>query len=168
MFIAPSIISGIMHNCRVIFSDTTHNSWPKVLLNIYQCLIFGAKKFHAYCIELHWDLAATHNITPERLFNIVLEILQGCHAQLKSGPRSAGGYTAKAEFTVYQRHVLWLGANAFCQTLPNIKLYAPLKRTLKLKILDQKFTKESPSNIRLLYSVIRDARNKELDNILSK
>ncbi|KAG0217535.1 hypothetical protein BGX33_010303 [Mortierella sp. NVP41] len=124
---------AMQHMCQMAFSDTTYNSHPKVLLNIYQNFIFCAMKFHAYVQELFLDSLSTtttttsssssstpnnHIIDPKALPAIVSGIFRAGYGLLHNGRRSTVGITAGVQFQVNERHVHWLGASAFLKTLP--------------------------------------------------
>lgn len=155
----------MQHTCRVMFADTTHNTLPKVMLNIYQNLAFSAMKFHAYCKELHLDPITSQHVQPSNLPFIVRDIFESCYAKLKNNHRRASPVLAGVRFEVPERHVHWLGASAFCSVLPRLPMYEPLKVHLKCTILDPIIRKEPTHFKRMLHSTINDKRNEILDEI---
>ncbi|KAF9361229.1 hypothetical protein BGX34_007274 [Mortierella sp. NVP85] len=155
--------SGMQFPCKMMFSDTSFNSWSRVMLNIYQNLYFCAMKLHAYCQELHLDPTTRHLLHPSALPSIVDEIFDACYGLLKNGCRSAVGVKVGARFGVPRDHLVWLGANAFCLALPKTSFYRPLRTHLQKKILNNK--PKSNYFRRVMMSAVRDPRNKIMDDI---
>ncbi|KAF9922557.1 hypothetical protein FBU30_007324 [Linnemannia zychae] len=122
---------AMQHTCQMAFSDTTHNSYSKVLLNIFQNFLFCAMKFHAYLLELFLDPTLSSSsssssssqgqsyiIQPTDLIGILDSIFKAAYGLLHNGRRSVVGITAGIKFEVHERHVQWLGAQAFLRILP--------------------------------------------------
>ncbi|KAG0320324.1 hypothetical protein BGZ99_004568 [Dissophora globulifera] len=157
---------AMQHMCQMAFSDTTFNSLPQVMLNIYQNFIFCAMKFHAYCQELRLDPVSAHVIQPAALPSIVLSIFRACFGLLHNGRRSNIGVAAGAKFQVAERHVHWLGASAFCKVLPQtLQVYGPLRVMLHEQILGPMNRNEKVHFKRMLLSAVKDPRNDILDRI---
>ncbi|KAG0212584.1 hypothetical protein BGX28_006020 [Mortierella sp. GBA30] len=69
------------------------------------------------------------------------------------------------KYEISERHVYWLGATAFCRTLPAFPIYDPLKVALQETILDMAERNEKMYFKRILNSVVKDERNKILEGI---
>ncbi|KAG0054339.1 hypothetical protein BGZ83_011445 [Gryganskiella cystojenkinii] len=156
---------GMQHMCQMAFSDTTYNSLPTVMRNIYQNFIFCAMKFHAYCQELLQDPTSRHHVRASALPSVVLGILRACFGLLHNGRRSTVGVQAGVKFQVSERHVHWLGAMAFCSILPKLEVYEPMRSVLQEQVLGPLAREERTHFKRMLYSVVKDPRNKIMDGI---
>ncbi|KAF9398345.1 hypothetical protein BGX21_007911 [Mortierella sp. AD011] len=159
---------AMQHMCQMAFSDTTFNSLQKVMLNIYQNFVFCAMKFHAYCQELRLDPVSAVHIQPSALPQVVWGILRACFGLLHNSRRSNVGVAAGAKFAVAERHVHWLGASAFINTLPRLPVYEPLRAMLHDQILGPLARNEKVHFKRMLHSAVKDPRNAIMDNIRFK
>ncbi|KAF9419693.1 hypothetical protein BGZ94_009334 [Podila epigama] len=156
---------AMQHMCQTVFSDTSFNTMHTVLLNIYQNFVFCAMKFHAYVQELVQDSVTAHYIEKDALTATVLDIFKVCYGLLHNGRRSAIGSNAGARFNVPERYVKWLGATAFCTTLPPLPLYDTLKNKLKEQVLVPLNMTEKSYFKRKLSSVVHDQRNQIMQDI---
>ncbi|KAG0021836.1 hypothetical protein BGZ80_001610 [Entomortierella chlamydospora] len=159
---------AMQHMCQMAFSDTTFNSLQKVMLNIYQNFVFCAMKFHAYCQELRLDPVSAVHIQPSALPQVVRGIFRACFGLLHNSRRSNVGVAAGAKFAVAERHVHWLGASAFINTLPRLPVYEPLRAMLHDQILGPLARSEKVHFKRMLHSAVKDPRNAIMDNIRFK
>ncbi|KAF9585031.1 hypothetical protein BGW38_004190 [Lunasporangiospora selenospora] len=116
---------AMQYTCQMAFSDTAFNSHTTVLLNIYQSFVFCAMKFHAYVQDLVHDPVTAQDIYPTALGKVAIDIFRTCYGLLHNGRRSTVGVAAQVEFDIPERHVHWLGAMAFCKTLPDVDEKVP-------------------------------------------
>ncbi|KAF9962271.1 hypothetical protein BGZ72_008406 [Mortierella alpina] len=181
--IAERMKTVIQYACQAPFTDTAFNSTFTVLVNIYQNFVFCAMRFHAYCQELCLDPVSKQHMQPNSLTAAVFEILRASFGFLNNnrgtvqveasveattatvaGTANATGAVATKD-GIAERHVYWLGATAFCSTLPSFPIYEPLRVSLQETILDIADRDERQYFKRILQSVVRDKRNHILDGI---
>ncbi|KAF9943040.1 hypothetical protein BGZ67_007685 [Mortierella alpina] len=180
--IAERMKTVIQYACQAPFTDTTFNSVFTVLVNVYQNFVFCAMRFHAYCQELCLDPVSKQHIQPNSLTAAVFEILRASSGFLNSNcgtvqvmanvetatataaatTNAAGAVTKDG---IADRHVYWLGATAFCSTLPSFPIYEPLRVSLQETILNIADRDERQYFKRILQSVVKDKRNHILDGI---
>ncbi|KAI1315063.1 hypothetical protein EDD11_001356 [Mortierella claussenii] len=139
----------------VAFLQTMSDGHPE-----YGCFINDRKTV------VNFDVSINGKLVQTCLGNeIVLGIFRACFGLLHNSRRSVVGISAGVQFKVAERHVHWLGATAFCRTLPSVPIYAPLKSLLRQQILGPLARDEKLHFKRMLHSVIEDPRNEIMDPI---